>query len=146
MKLKQLRVILLLIAISSTFPLMSQIISFEYDQSGNRILREVIYLKTIDTENSDNSGYKSYQAKYLENSIITISPNPNGGKFNVKVSSSNSKGKFEIYVHTIIGAQIYENKNASNLNEIDISNRENGTYILSLIMGEERKSWKIIKQ
>ena len=146
MKLKQLRVILLLIAISSTFPLMSQIISFEYDQSGNRILREVIYLKTIDTENSDTSDYKSHQAEYLDNSIITISPNPNGGKFNVKVSSSNSKGKFEIYVHTIIGAQIYENKNASNLNEIDISKCENGTYILTLILGEERKSWKIIKQ
>ena len=146
MKLKQLRMLLLLMAISPTFTLMSQVISFEYDQSGNRILREVIYLKTIDTENGDTSFYKSHQAEYLDNFIITISPNPNGGKFTVEVDNLNLKYHFEIYIHTLVGALIYENNNASNFNKIDISKYKNGTYILTLILDKERKNWKIIKQ
>ncbi len=52
----------------------------------------------------------------------------------------------QITLYSINGSIIYENINGSYLNEIDISNRENGTYILQLVIGEERKTWKIIKQ
>lgn len=129
----------------------AQIVEFEYDNAGNRILRDIIYLKTTIADSNYNKQTAEFQ-EMLGETLVTISPNPNGGKFTVKIEAYDFKIHPQIYLHSISGMLIYENSKAEMLTVIDISNYPNGTYILSLIIdteliiGTERKTWKIIKQ
>lgn len=141
------RISLLFVIITILFPLVTsaQHVIFEYDQAGNRVLRDAIYLKTTETLSEDNREVEDFN-DFLGNASITISPNPNGGKFNVKIEGYDLETCPQIFLHSITGLLIREIEKATSITEIDISDRENGTYILSLIIGTKRKTWKIIKQ
>jgi len=140
--LKQFLVLItLLISITTT----AQTVAFEYDEAGNRVLRDVIYLQPTIADSNNTKQVEAFEDN-LGKTKVTISPNPNGGRFSVNLEEIDFKNPPQMYLHSINGTMIYENHKATTLTEIDISNRENGTYILSLIIGTERKTWKIIKQ
>jgi len=147
MKTKNLKLQFVIIAILFSFVATAQIVEFRYDEAGNRILRDVIYLKSTTTDSTDTKQLKEYELMFAEMQV-TISPNPNGGRFTVKIenSSQSTIGSPQLLLHGINGVLIYENNNAGLINEIDIREQKNGIYILSLIIGIERKIWKIIKQ
>lgn len=142
---KSLNGLLVIIALLFSIGVSAQTISFEYDDAGNRISRDVIYLKTTEVDSSDNRQADVFK-EMLGETKVTISPNPNGGRFTVKIEGYDVENPPQVYLHSISGIMIYEDRNAVTLTNIDISSRENGTYILSLIIGTERKTWKIIKQ
>ena len=114
---------------------------YTYDQAGNRITREVVYLKSVKAVGSEPVVHQDQ----LGDTKITISPNPNGGKFTLKVTGIAGKINMKIYLYSISGALIYENQNPEMSTEIDISNRPNGMYVLSLIIENKRKTWSIIR-
>ena len=154
MKTKNLKLQFVIIAILFSFIATAQIVEFDYDETGNRILRDVIYLKSTTTDSTDIKQLKEYELIFAEMQV-TISPNPNGGRFRVKIENSlqstdgspqSSVGDLQLLLHGINGVLIYENNNAGLTDEIDISEQKNGTYILSFIIGTDRKTWKIIKQ
>lgn len=144
---KSLNTLFIVVIITLLFPLVTsaQTVTFEYDNAGNRVLRDVIYLPPTIVDTSNVKQAEVY-TEMLGETIVTISPNPNGGRFTVKMEGYYLENPPQMYLHSISGTMIYENRNVTILTEIDISNRENGTYILSLIIGKERKTWKIIKQ
>jgi len=144
---KSLNTLFIVVTITVLYPLgiSAQTVSFEYDNAGNRVLRDVIYLQPTIVDTNNIKQAEVYK-EMLGETIVTISPNPNGGRFSVKMEGFDLENPPQMYLHSISGTMIYENRNASILTVIDISNRENGTYILSLVVGTERKTWKIIKQ
>ncbi len=145
MKTKIIKTFLLIIVILFSFAVSAQIISFEYDDAGNRILRDVIYLQPQTLTDTTNANYATEHLSILDNTKITISPNPSPGRFKVLLEGFDLETP-KLFLHSINGNMIYKNQDAGALTEIDISKRPNGTYILTLIIGDEKKVWKIIKQ
>lgn len=115
-------------------------ISYGYDQAGNRISREIILLKS--TKVDQPVDYKDN----LGTTKITISPNPNGGQFTLSVTGVTTKTDMKIYLYNLSGNLIYKNQLPQTTTEIDISNQPNGMYVLTLIIENKKKTWKIIKE
>jgi len=124
----------------------AQTIEFTYDQSGNRISRNVVYLQPMQSNDSSSFEEAREQTQMLGNKKITISPNPNGGRFSINIEGLEPDTPPQIYLHNLKGSVIYENPKADLLTQIDISQHPKGTYILSLIIGDQHKTWKIIRQ
>lgn len=115
-------------------------VSYGYDQAGNRISRGVIVLKSTKVDQP---------IKYQDNlgkTKITICPNPNGGQFKLSVTGITTKANMKITLYNISGELVYKNFLPPQSIEIDISNQPNGMYILHLVVGNKKKTWKIIKE
>jgi hypothetical protein len=124
----------------------SQTIGFGYDESGNRTSRQIIILKR-----GEANLQESIVTETLDNFLITISPNPNGGKFSLTITDESgqfpaSDTPVKLSVFSLRGDQLYQLDQLETSNQIDISNHPNGTYILTLVYGAEKRTWKIIKQ
>ena len=137
--------VLVIVTMCISFGLKAQAVVFQYDNAGNRISRDIIVLKSTISNNCETKQV-SNQVAMLGDAIITISPNPNGGKFSVKIEDHNVEASYQLRLCSANGKLIYEESSKELINEIDISSQENGIYILSLIIGETKKTWKIIKQ
>ena len=126
-------VITLLISVSvkveaaSPISLADTSVVYTYDQAGNRITREVVYLKSAKADRSQPVDHQ-YQ---LGDTKITISPNPNGGKFTLKVAGITGTTKMKIYLYSISGTLIYEKQNPEMSTEIEDrkSTRLNSSHI-----------------
>ena len=128
--------------VKAALPILSaDTVSYGYDQVGNRISRGIIYLKSTKAD-SQPVDYKDKLGK----TKITISPNPNGGRFTLSVTGTTETTKMKIYLYSLSGNLIYESQQPFTSTKIDISNYPNGMYILYLIIGNKKKRWKIIKE
>ncbi|RLD42175.1 MAG: hypothetical protein DRI89_07890 [Bacteroidetes bacterium] len=139
-------VFLPIILICAVLP--AQTVSFGYDLAGNRTSREVIYLQATNNltgEESDSQLTETEEyVEMISDVRVTISPNPNRGQFEVKIEGKDSPT--ELYLHSLSGVLIFEEQEVGELTRIDISQRQNGTYILTLIIKGKKETWKIIKQ
>ena len=116
---------------------------FIYDrETGCRTVRQVLTLKK-ETANTKNEVVK-YEDVF-QNIKVTIYPNPNGGRFKIKLEGLEQEQKADFYLSTISGKIIYQKKYHSNILEVNIEDKKNGAYILYLNLNGKLKSWKIIK-
>lgn len=129
-------------------------VGYTYDDAGNRESRYVIRLpdlKTGDTIANDSSrdfvqdSTSIYHEFEMNNVNITVFPNPNGGKFDVVVNGNITELKIDVFLHSLNGTSIIEKKILNGRLSIDISDKENGAYILSIIAGELKKTITVIK-
>ena len=146
---------LLLLAFCMSFSIVitAQSVSFGYDASGNRTSRDIIYLKS--SEYTDQELNEQQLIEVLSTVEVTISPNPNGGRFKVSLKNLSAlktenlqegPARLQLFLHHLSGNLVFEIKELNAINEVDISDRENGTYILTIFIGGERRTWKVIKQ
>ena len=133
----------------------SQSVSFTYDAAGNRLTRSLTILKITNNNTSENNDHFKLSAQTtlsvnepitINDLLVSISPNPNGGKFEVKIDNFSPNTIVDIYLHSIEGKLVYENNKAKSVNSINISTRENGTYILTVLVNGTKETWKVIKQ
>lgn len=123
-------------------------ICFDYDFAGNRISRTICMTKDAGV----NSSTKSTEQIDDDNSLnigeheIKIFPNPTTGKFVLSVSNLIENQQVGINLYALNGSLLYEKVTTDAETEIDISQKENGSYILHVIIDGIRTSWKIIKQ
>ncbi len=127
-------------------PLSSQTIKFNYDRSGNRILRELSVL------NKDSEIHRKVQNKnsdtrniYLLNGEITVGPSPTSGLIRIEIKGFSEFQKIQIYVHNIYGQIVCNSRVISEVTEISIENRPNGIYLVSVVINDIYKSYKIVK-
>jgi PKD repeat protein len=74
---------------------------------------------------------------------IAVMPNPSTGVFRL---SNPSAQQLNIRVYSILGTQILEKQAIESDELIDLSEYENGVYLLQLQMGDDVKSMRIIKK
>ena len=145
------KIILIILALIPLFAI-SQIeyIEFKYDDAGNRYLRHVIELPPENRSLENNTETTdSTTVKYIDiigESDVVIYPNPNGGRFRIVFRNMPDGKTATANLHSISGTMILQQKDITDALEIDIRNRENGTYILSIEIDGEMKTWKVIKQ
>ena len=149
-------IVLLATLLHGTIPVFAQTmgVEFTYDDSGNRSTRQIVNLKTPDitqvdtTDKKFEQGYKHQVTGYTEiiaDYEVTIFPNPTSGMFKVVISNTDIIPKASLLLHTISGTLIYQKREINSVTQIDIQNKENGAYILTVIIAGKKKTWKIIK-
>lgn len=120
--------------------------TFEYDENGNRINAEVIYLsKATPRENQE-----ILKEEVDKNLSVKFYPNPTLGIVSFKIDDPelenlNSTLNY-IKVYDLSGRMIMNVSPVLKLNEINLSGYKDGVYLVRLKIGEISKSYKIIKQ
>ncbi|MCD4747440.1 MAG: T9SS type A sorting domain-containing protein [Bacteroidales bacterium] len=120
----------------------AQIVSFSYDDTGNRTQREIIFIGDKDNSDSITTQFNSI----IDEVTVTIFPNPNGGKFSVEIQNTDEDFDASLLLHTLSGTLIIKEDNLSKLTNVDISKYENGTYLLSIIINDKKETWKVVKR
>lgn len=120
-------------------------VEFTYDNSGNRITRTVIGLKSA----TIGDGELSEQAlKPIEDQVglqeTRIYPNPTKGLIRIDFPTMESQeASFRVYDSH---GKLIIQQSASTSNQVDLSNYPSGFYIMVIRIGQEKKEWKIIKE
>ena len=124
----------------------AQDIHFDYDASGNRVLREIINMgsnkKGNDTQGENNNTDPS--ATYLLGHKITIYPNPTKSILLIEVDDlENETGNIQI---TNAKGIVVLSTDLTSQNQLNITNYSSGIYILRIVLQGKSREWKIIKQ
>ncbi|MFO7574582.1 MAG: T9SS type A sorting domain-containing protein [Bacteroidales bacterium] len=127
---------------------LSQTIAYDYDDSGNRIER-IILLQNGNKGDSDNTVSSKEEVildSAFDEGMLRIYPNPTGGLLRIEIPSGWLDGhKAMIVVYGLNGRKLIEKHVSSDI-EIDLSNYQNGVYVLHIIRGDIISRWKVIKQ
>lgn len=129
---------------------------YEYDDSGNRVLRKVLELKSLETDTNDNiiADDISYtqenmpkREEVFEEQIGDVSirtfPNPTQGALTLQCDASVS-ATYEVLSQS--GQLLQNGRIVSNTSHINISHLPCGVYLLRLNMKDKSETWKIIKR
>ena len=116
-------------------------IGYSYDAAGNRIKREIV----MNRHQAKQSPSKSYE-DMLSDKKIHIYPNPTEGHLKVEIQgySENDQCCFALYDMT--GKQLLQTEASGSFTELDLTNKENGYYVLHITINNETTNWKIIKK
>lgn len=119
-------------------------VHYGYDASGNRTSRTVVLSKSMAkaAQNRQNS-YSGAEGSYN----VKVYPNHTDSHVRVTVSDKTG-GKVSglIAVYSTGGAFITKQKITESGNDIDLSGKQNGLYILHITVGNSVSVWKIIKE
>lgn len=122
----------------------AQSIEYGYDACGNRVARQIVLEKT-NKSLSVASVQEDFSEEQLGEVQVRIYPNPTHGHLKVVIQSPDeSYGSIEVY--DIQGHRIVHLPNAEHENDIDLSPRPNGIYLMRFSIGDEVSTWKIIKR
>lgn len=132
-----------LLAIVHTLFVSADTFKFNYDNSGNRISREIILSTRSMGNESDN--FITYN-DMIDEKTITIHPNPTRGQLKVEIPDYKTGEQCELSIFSIDGKIMMSTKPYDIITDLDISTYPNGIYILNIQIGESVSSWKIIKK
>lgn len=134
------RTIFILLFIGLAAPLMAQSITFTYDNSGNRIGRE---LTGSGTREEDAPADTLQQiSEELAEAFSTVYPNATNGKFTVQLADPSDHGK--LFIFDVKGRLIYQQDIPGSL-DVDISKQPEGVYLIKCRTTRELITRKIIK-
>ena len=117
-------------------------IEFAYDSAGNRTNREIVYYQ---------GGQKSAEVDHEEEDMdfeqgLNVYPNPASHCIFITLNEEVLEADKQIVIlFDNLGKQVYQNTLLQEINQVDVSNLPDGTYILKLIYDNKQKEWIIIK-
>ncbi len=138
--------------------LTGQTVHFDYDASGNRIHREIIYQENIpDSTNATTdttqlksseltaNGTKEYTAT-VGKQTIKIYPNPSNGFFTIKIEGWDAHTKASMSMTSLAGKSIIEEPISRETTKVQFRNQPDGAYLLTIVLNGKRETWKVIKR
>ena len=122
------------------------VVSYAYDNAGNRISRKVVNLittpnpshvkKNVDTTSVDEQ---------LGDRKIILYPNPTRGALAVEINGGNEKDQLRIILFNADGKQLLNKQIQPGSNQINMSIYPAAYYILRVQAGDKMTEFKIIK-
>lgn len=118
-------------------------ILYTYDAAGNRVVsqREIPFNRQGD---GDSSEQRTYQDS-LSLSKITIYPNPTQGDLKIEITGTDSFDGSSMGIFSMNGILLYHKERLSAVNEIDITDYPDATYLFVIRINGKNSVWKIIK-
>ena len=140
--------ILLALFFSSKIARSQDMISYSYDNNGNRTTRiytPVGLLNGAISEDVDNKDDNKEQNDILLSKDILLHPNPTDGIIQIYITKD-MEAPVTFYVYDMNGKLVKQAKYEGFQKEIDLSGQVNGTYFLKVKVGDQVVSSKIIKK
>lgn len=120
-------------------------IKYTYDDAGNRLTRKKeIVVQTRGALNNEEE--PSVYEEELSETKVTIYPNPTKGVLKVDISGVEKFENAQISLYDLTGKLLQQWAGISQSNEIDLSERTPGMYIMQIVYNGNASSWKIIKE
>lgn len=119
-------------------------IHYGYDASGNRTSRTVVLSKSMErASQNEQRNYSDTEDGYS----VKIYPCHTESRVRVTVSGkTGDKVSGLIAVYSAGGAVVTKQEIAESGNDIDLSGKQDGLYILHITAGNSVSAWKIIKE
>ncbi len=125
----------------------NQIVSYAYDQAGNRISRKIVDLSV---NPNPTHVKKSDDPAPIEDQLgerkIAIYPNPTKGMLGVEITGGEAKDAIRIQLFNADGKQLQNKKAESGITPLNLTAYPTGWYILRVQAGEKMTEFKIVKQ
>lgn len=127
-------------------------VKYSYDSSGNRESRRIITLKSASFSQAAFSENEMaieeedvFKEEFKERSI-TIYPNPTKGNLGINISGADFNSKCRALVYNIRGQKLMDFPVQMNtITPVDMNSLAPATYILILIIDDEKLNYKIVK-
>ena len=123
----------------------AQRIKYTYDNAGNRLTRQKEIVVQTRGALSDEEEPSVYEEE-LSETKVTIYPNPTRGMLKVDISGVEKFENARISLYDLTGKLLQQWAGISQSNEIDLSERTPGMYIMQIVYNGNASSWKIIKE
>ena len=137
--------LLLFALVALSFTLSAQDISYEHDNNGNRVLREVVVLKTS-TAGTNNSSVATNSTQWGD-FFIKVFPNPTQGLVVMEVSDLSQEDQGEVFVSTINGQLLDQFPlGSSGKVKVDLQDQPSGVYLVRMVLNDRTRVWKIVKE
>lgn len=141
--------ILIVIVLCGVFfvPLWSQNtmdVVYDYDNAGNRVLRHVLELRNMHTDSRLETG--KYYVNKLSSVNVNAYPNPTQDAVRLEFHGCQEDTKVSLKLYDMQGKMLLEQEGGNRGMTVNLEGRPAGVYILDLVVGEARTSWKIIKR
>lgn len=138
--------LLLLYTVVSLLQLPAQnMVSYAYDQAGNRISRRIVPLYSSPSHAKKNEQPIPVEEQLGERTI-RIYPNPTKGALAVEIAGGDEKDELRIILYNADGKQLQNKKVEPGTTPINMSTYPGAYYILRVMTGEKATEFKIIKQ
>lgn len=139
---KPLRYLLFLFLVAFTLQGMAtDVISYAYDNAGNRISRKVVvYISRA------KKGDPAPVEDQLGERKITVYPNPTKGVLAIEITGGDAKDEIHLILYSAQGTQLQNLKVTATTTPVNMSAYPGGWYILRVQAGEKVTEFKIIKQ
>jgi hypothetical protein len=152
-------VLIILVSLNNWF-LQGQTIHYNYDNSGNRLIRYIILQKSFNilsqnslkesTENTTENTTENIKQDDFEDKLgemtVKIYPNPTQGVLLVEVSGLVTDETVNYQLFSQTGILLDANNQVNYPFSIDLSKYPKGLYILKLMTKEKKSVWKILKE
>jgi len=123
------------------------IVSYAYDNAGNRISRKIVLLSSNPTHVKKDTIVPAPVEEQLGARKITVYPNPTKGALTVEIAGGNDKDEIQIVLISAQGIQLKALKAAdTGTTPVDMHLYPSGWYILRVKAGDKVTEFKIIKQ
>jgi hypothetical protein len=123
------------------------IVSYAYDNAGNRISRKVVLLSSNPTHvKKDTISTPAPVAEQLGDRKITVFPNPTKGDLAVDITGGNDKDEMQIVLISAQGIQLQTLKAVTGTTPVNMLHYPPGWFILRVKAGDKMTEFKIIKQ
>jgi len=123
-----------------------QIVSYAYDNAGNRISRKVENITPPPAHAKKAVVDPIPVEEQLGERKITIYPNPTKGSLAVEITGGSDKDELRIVLISAQGIQLQNLKVEKGINPIDMHTYPPGWFILRVQAGDKVTEFKIIKQ
>jgi len=121
-------------------------VSYAYDNAGNRISRKIVLLNSSPTHVKKDTISPAPVKEQLGDRTITIFPNPTKGALAVEITGGSDKDEIRIMLISGQGIQLKTMKAQTGTTPLDLRAYPPGWYILRVKSGEKVTEFKIIKQ
>lgn len=121
---------------------------YDYDATGNRVLRKTVTLRSAvaepDTmEFSDSRKNADCFTEQIGRWDVQVFPNPTSGLLTLSFDKPVGKGLYQVFS---LSGKILMKGNLAQKTQLDISAMPSGTYLLEIKIDNLDETWKIIKQ
>ena len=123
-------------------------VKYYYDNAGNRSHRwqsQITYRTYTDSSVVQDIDKQVYSQNLGERSI-TLFPNPTKGQLEVEITGKGIPEQSSIGLFTLQGELLLLSKNIRQANPLNLSDKKPGTYLLTIKLGNELSTWKVIKE
>ncbi len=147
--------------VSVEFVAQNPAVKFSYDENGNRILREIIYVTLIadsleisDTTNQDNISAidASQHQVFLTNEVvighcnIMVYPNPFIEGVTVQCSGVEPEDNALLDVYNLQGVKLLTVDPLKSMNKLQLNHLSPSTYLMVIKIGNNSSYWKLVKR